>query len=53
VKLNGITVQDDLEIPHGTGANKNRAETPEGGILWLQDHQDPVYYRNVWLMPRK
>jgi hypothetical protein len=53
VKLNGITVQDDLEIPHGTGANKNRAETPEGGILWLQDHSDPVYFRNVWLVPKK
>jgi hypothetical protein len=53
VKLNGITVQDDLEIPHGTGANKTRAETPEGGILWLQDHSDPVYFRNVWLMPKK
>lgn len=53
VKLNGITVQDDLEIPHGTGANKARAETPEGGILWLQDHQDPVYFRNVWLVPKK
>jgi Domain of Unknown Function (DUF1080) len=53
VKLNGITVQDDLEIPHGTGANKNRAETPAGGPLWLQDHQNPVFYRNVWLMPKK
>lgn len=52
VKLNGITVQDDLEIPHGTGANKKRPETPEGGILWLQDHGDPVYFRNVWLMPK-
>lgn len=53
VKLNGITVQNDLEIPHGTGANKKRPETPEGGILWLQDHQDKVYFRNVWLMPKK
>jgi hypothetical protein len=53
VKLNGITVQDDLEIPHGTGANKKRPETPEGGVLWLQDHSDPVYFRNVWLVPKK
>lgn len=53
VKLNGITVQDDLEIPHGTGANKKRPETPEGGILWLQDHSDPVYFRNVWLVPKQ
>jgi hypothetical protein len=53
VKLNGITVQDDLDIPHGTGANKTRAETPQGGPLWLQDHQNPVFFRNVWLMPKK
>ncbi len=53
VKLNGITVQDDLEIPHGTGANKKRPELPEGGPLWLQDHANPVFFRNVWLMPKK
>jgi hypothetical protein len=53
VKLNDITVQDDLEIPHGTGANKKRAETPEGGPLWLQDHGNPVFFRNIWLAPKK
>ena len=53
VKLNGITVQDDLEIPHGTGANKKRPELPEGGPLWLQDHANPVFFRNIWLMPKK
>jgi hypothetical protein len=53
VKLNGIIVQNDLELPHGTGANKNRAETPEGGPLWLQDHQNPVFFRNIWLVPKK
>jgi hypothetical protein len=53
VKLNGITVQDDLEIPHGTGANKKRPETPEGGPLWLQDHANQVVFRNIWLLPKK
>ncbi len=53
VKLNGITVQDELEIPHGTGANKKRPETPEGGPLWLQDHGNQVVYRNIWLLPKK
>jgi hypothetical protein len=53
VKLNGIVVQDKLDIPHGTGANKKRAETPQGGPLWLQDHQNPVYFRNVWLVETK
>lgn len=53
VKLNGIVVQDKLDIPHGTGANKAKAETPKGGPLWLQDHQNPVYFRNVWLVEGK
>jgi hypothetical protein len=52
VKLNGITVQDNLEIPHGTGVNKAKPETPAGGQLWLQDHANPVVYRNIWLLPK-
>jgi hypothetical protein len=53
VRLNGVVVQDDLEIERGTGANKNRAETPQGGPLWLQDHGNPVAFRNVWLVEKK
>jgi Domain of Unknown Function (DUF1080) len=53
VKLNGIVVQDHLDIPHGTGANTKRPEKPEGGPLWLQDHQNPVFFRNVWLLEKK
>ncbi len=49
VRLNGTLVQDHTEVKSGTGANKKKAETPQGGPLWLQDHQNPVYYRNVWL----
>jgi hypothetical protein len=50
VKLNGVVVQDKLEVKSGTGANKAKPETPKGGKLWLQDHGNPVYYRNVWLV---
>ncbi len=49
VRLNGVMVQDHTEVKSGTGANKKKAETAQGGPLWLQDHQNPVYYRNVWL----
>jgi hypothetical protein len=53
VKLNNVAVQNDLEIESGTGANKKKAETPAGGPLWLQDHGNPVFFRNVWLLEKK
>lgn len=53
VKLNNVIVQDNLEIESGTGANKKKAETPVGGPLWLQDHGNPVFFRNVWLLEKK
>ena len=49
VRLNGIIVQDHTDVKCGTGANKKKAETPQGGPLWLQDHHNPVFYRNIWL----
>jgi hypothetical protein len=52
VRLNGVLVQEKLEIEHGTGANKAKPETPAGGPLWLQDHQNPVFFRNVWLLEK-
>ncbi len=52
VKLNGVLVQDKLEVKSGTGANKTKPETPAGGPLWLQDHNNPVYFRNVWLQEK-
>ncbi len=52
VRLNGVVVQDDIEIQNGTGANKKRPELPEGGNLLLQDHGNPVVFRNIWLVAK-
>jgi hypothetical protein len=52
VRLNGVVVQDNIEIAHGTGANKKRPELPEGGHLLLQDHGNPVVFRNIWFVPK-
>jgi hypothetical protein len=49
VVWNGEKVHDDVELegplPGGTG------EKPEGGGIRLQDHGNPVRYRNIWVVP--
>lgn len=49
VRHNGILVQDDTEITGPTG--QGDAESPAKGRLLLQDHGNPVVYRNVWIHP--
>lgn len=48
---NGRKVQDNLEIPHGTGGNI--AEGPSTGAIRLQDHGNKVQFRNVWIEPAR
>lgn len=48
VRLNGVVVQDDVEVPGPTRA-AILPETPEPGPLHLQDHSHPVRFRNIWL----
>jgi hypothetical protein len=48
VKLNGFVVQDDVELTHATTASPLE-EGPEPGPVYLQDHDNPVVYRNIWV----
>ncbi|HDL18809.1 MAG TPA: DUF1080 domain-containing protein [Bacteroidetes bacterium] len=50
VEQNGILIQDKTEIPHPTGSRFSKNEVKEGGIL-LQDHHNPVQFRNIWILP--
>lgn len=47
VQQNGILVQDNYLIPNKTGAGK--AESAEARPIKLQDHGNPVVFRNVWI----
>ena len=48
VVQNGVTIQDNLELPHITpGGQDNNEKNP--GPLMLQDHGNPVQYRNIWV----
>jgi len=49
VHLNGILVHDDLALTHATTAHR-RKEGPGPGGLYLQDHGNPVVYRNIWVV---
>ncbi len=51
VYCNGILVQDKTQLD-GTGGHKKRSTPgpyPEVGPLKLQDHGNPVRFRNIWL----
>jgi cytochrome c2 len=51
VRLNGIIVQNEMEAPRSTRAAP-LGESPQPGPLYLQDHGNPVRFRNIWILPR-
>lgn len=50
VRHNGVLIHDDLELPHGTPGR--HAEGPEPDGLFLQNHGNPVVFRNIWVVKK-
>jgi hypothetical protein len=46
---NGVKVHDNLELDHATTAHPVK-EGPEPGPIYLQNHGNPVRYRNIWVV---
>lgn len=46
IRHNGVVIHNDLELTHGTPGYK--PEGPGKESLFLQDHGNPVVFRNVW-----
>jgi hypothetical protein len=51
VRHNGVVVHNNVELPHTTTAAPV-PEGPEKGPLYLQDHGNPVRFRNIWLVEK-
>lgn len=50
VRQNGIVVQNNTEIKGPTWGEKF-GQISEPGPIVLQDHGNPVEYRNIWILP--
>lgn len=48
VRHNGVVIHNDVEIERKTGAGK--PEGPNPLPIKLQDHRNPVRFRNIWII---
>jgi hypothetical protein len=51
VRYNGVLIHDDVELPHATPGGLG-GDPKKPGSLLLQDHGNPVQYRNIWVLPQ-
>jgi hypothetical protein len=52
VRHNGVVIHEDLDLTHSTTAAPVK-EGPEPGPVYLQNHGNPVRYRNIWIVEKK
>lgn len=48
VNHNGVMIHDNIELPNVTGGALTDKEGRPGGLM-LQDHGNPVQFRNIWV----
>jgi hypothetical protein len=51
VRHNGVLIHENLEVPHATVAAIS-GEGPGPGPIHLQDHGNPVRFRNIWIVEK-
>lgn len=52
VKHNGVVIHDDVELPKSTTAAPVQ-EGKDPGPVYLQDHGNPIRFRNIWVVEKK
>lgn len=50
---NGQTIHDNVELNGPTPGGLSNNESPDAGPIMLQDHGNPVRYRNIWIVPAR
>jgi len=50
IRHNGFVIHDDLELPKNTPGQ--HVEGPEKDSLFLQNHSNPVVFRNIWVVEK-
>jgi hypothetical protein len=50
VKHNGVVIHDNLDLKNGNPGYKS--EGPENLGLYLQNHGNPVAFRNIWVVEK-
>jgi 3-keto-disaccharide hydrolase len=53
VYQNGVKIHDDVKIPVDNTRAGAGGDPSKPGPIMLQDHGNPVQYRNIWLVPIK
>jgi hypothetical protein len=51
VRHNGVVIHDHRELPQMTAGHPAKEEQPTGK-LHLQNHNEPVRFRNIWVLPK-
>lgn len=51
IRHNGVVIHDDLELTHGTPGRFGEGPGPEA--VFLQNHGNPVVFRNIWVLAKK
>jgi len=50
IKHNGVVNHNDLVFPKATPGRENEGNSP--GAIFLQDHGNPVAFRNIWIVEK-
>lgn len=52
VRLNGVVIHENQALPKTTTASPVNTITPQPGPIFIQNHGNPVYYRNIWIVEK-
>jgi hypothetical protein len=52
IRHNGVLIHENLELPTLTPSGALNVESPEPGPVFLQNHGNPVRFRNIWVKPK-